>query len=64
MDGAPPDVLRLVIGFKVVEAAAAISVAEPASKRAVGVVVAPVILVVLPAAKLLPEITRVTALRK
>ena len=33
-------------------------------KRVVGVVVAPVILVVLPAAKLLPEITRVTALRK
>ncbi len=33
-------------------------------KRVVGVVVAPVILVVLPVAKLLPEITRVTALRK
>ena len=64
LDGAPPGVLGLVIGFKVEAAAAVISVAEPASKRVAGAVAAPVILVVLPVAKLLPEITRVTALRK
>jgi hypothetical protein len=64
LDGAPPDVLGLVIGFKVEEEAAAITAAEPASKRVAVAVAAPVILVVLPVAKLLPEITRVTALRK
>jgi hypothetical protein len=56
--------LPIAMQFKVEEEAAAITAAEPASKRVAGAVAAPVILVVLPVAKLLPEITRVTALRK